>query len=357
MIVGISSDHTKVAVVEQYKYNIWIWDLPSAYVEHTLVGHQSCARDVVFSLDNSKVASVSREGAFMEWDTATGQLRHSFTCAALQDTESHMACSPEGTVVIFPIADGSIGILDAATSRERHIMTGSPSPIWRLQISPDGSWLAFALDDTIRVWEVATAQEKYNLRTDFHRSTYCLDFSLDGSRLASTYDSDIIHIWDLNTGSLDHTIYHESTSRSIAFSPDGTQIVSNHHKTLKVWQLTTHEEISQAFKHCWPTIKTLPFLPSQFNLMAWTGTSKRIKRCSVQGVLRICEDQVQGHDDFYSVDSSTEWVTHNGSKILHLPLDMRPRAVNARGNHLVLLSLQGELATLKFKSRRNTALS
>ncbi|KAJ5691614.1 hypothetical protein N7488_012349 [Penicillium malachiteum] len=301
------------------------------HVEHTLVGLQSFAREVVFSLDNSRVASVFNEGKFMEWDTTTGELQHSLTCAALRDTESREACSPEGTVVIFPNPEGFIGILDAAAGRERHIKTGSLSPIRRLQISPDNSLLALVLDDTIRVWEVATAQEKYVLRTDSPCPIHCLNFSVDSSRLASANMSNLIHIWDLNTGSLDDTIYQESTSQSVAFSTDGTKIVSNHHETLKVWKLTTYEEISQAFRPCRSTIKYLPFLPSQFNLVAWMGTSKRIKACSVQEVLRIREDQLQDHDDSYSVDSSTEWEAHSGSRILHLPLDMRPRIANARG--------------------------
>jgi len=78
-----------------------------------------------------------------------------------------------------------------------------------LAFSPDGRWLASGSafnagpgQLTIRVWDVASGQERHTLRSD-GRSVQSLAFSPDGGRLAFVaYDPRIVRVWDAATGRL-----------------------------------------------------------------------------------------------------------------------------------------------------------
>jgi hypothetical protein len=75
-----------------------------------------------------------------------------------------------------------------------------------------------------------------------HRDTVrSVAFSVDGSRIVSGSDDKTIKIWDSITGSVINTFTgHSSSVYSVAFSVDGSRIVSgSHDNTIKIWDSIT----------------------------------------------------------------------------------------------------------------------
>jgi WD40 repeat protein len=67
-------------------------------------------------------------------------------------------------------------------------------------------------------------------------------FSPDGSRIVSGSDDKTIRLWDATTGEQigDPLVGHTDWVRSVAFSPDGSRIVSgSDDKTIRLWNATT----------------------------------------------------------------------------------------------------------------------
>ena len=87
-------------------------------------------------------------------------------------------------------------------------------------------------DGTVRLWDAATGAPLQTLEghTDWVRS---VAFSPDGKQVVSGSDDKTVRLWDAATGAPLQTLEgHTSSVRSVAFSPDSKQLpilqVSNH---------------------------------------------------------------------------------------------------------------------------------
>jgi WD40 repeat protein len=76
-------------------------------------------------------------------------------------------------------------------------------------------------------------------------------FSPDGTRIVSGSADDTLKVWDAQTGQETLTLTgHGDFVTSVAFSPDGTRIVSGSvDKKLKVWDAQTGQEILTLTEH------------------------------------------------------------------------------------------------------------
>ena len=72
-----------------------------------------------------------------------------------------MAVAPDGSWLASGGEDGTVRIWDAATGRERAVLTGHTSAVAAVAVAPDGSWLASGGEDgTVRIWDAATGRER-----------------------------------------------------------------------------------------------------------------------------------------------------------------------------------------------------
>lgn len=152
-----------------------------------------------------------------------------------------------GNTVISGGYDGRLIWWDLANNRSiRTIDNAHTRQIRQLAISPDGTKLASVGDDMIcRVWNVATGERIRELRghelrtpTDFGSMLYCCAFSNDGTKLATGDRVGHVAVWNAADGqqitSVEAPLLYtwDGTQRirsiggvrSLAFSPDGTQL-------------------------------------------------------------------------------------------------------------------------------------
>lgn len=107
-------------------------------------------------------------------------------------------------------------------------------------ISPDGKLAATAsgrvnplgpvLDNSVRVWEIATGKEIYRLDATKggHTDTVTgVAFSPDGRILASSSIDATIILWDVQTGTIIRRLHgHQDWVNRVVFTPDGRSLVS-----------------------------------------------------------------------------------------------------------------------------------
>lgn len=209
---------------------IWDIDGPAKSLFKTRTDGPLTAATV--SPDGRTFATVGETGLKI-WDMKTGKVIRSI--ASGKNPPEAVAFSPEGKSLATGSEDG-VAIHGADGELVRQIR-GEPYRIRSIAFSPDGRTLATAaLDDTARLWDVATGRPIRRL--DLSLSADSIQFSADGrSLLASTKEK--ISVWDTETG---NQIQQTSTTKQVrgpaTFSPDGTSLaVGSYDGTVDLWKL------------------------------------------------------------------------------------------------------------------------
>jgi WD40 repeat protein len=110
-----------------------------------------------------------------------------------------------------------------------------------VQFSADGSQLASASDGgEVIVWDPTTGAQQHILEGHSDMAT-AVQFSLDGSKLASASQDGMIIIWDPTTGAQQHILEgHLDVVTAVQFSADGTKLLSASQDGIIVtWDATT----------------------------------------------------------------------------------------------------------------------
>ncbi|NJN01603.1 MAG: protein kinase [Leptolyngbyaceae cyanobacterium RM1_1_2] len=118
-------------------------------------------------------------------------------------------------------------------------LTGHSSWVTTVAFNPKTSTLVSgSLDDTIRVWNLSTSTQLYQL-AGHARGVNHVAISPTGQVLASCGDDDTVKIWNLTSGELLHTLKaHMRDVNSVAIAANSSLLASgSDDRTVKLWKL------------------------------------------------------------------------------------------------------------------------
>jgi WD40 repeat protein len=169
--------------------------------------------------------------------------------------------------------------------------------VYALDFSPDGSMLASgSIDNTVRLWDVATGQESKRFAGHDPWVT-SVAYSPDGALLASAGADGLIRLSDAASGKVLRQLKgHDGPISCLAFSPDGvllasgSGVISGGDATLRLWEVKSGK-LQHRFQH-----------KDQVRSLAFAADGKSIVSASADGVVRLWEIstagqrlQLQGH--------------------------------------------------------------
>ena len=224
-----------------------VWDPITGEVLYTLSGHTSGIAGVAFSPDGTRLATASWDGTARVWDISPARellfLPRDLAAENRGDDQTfEVRYSPDGTRILtdYPKTD-SAKLWDAVSGKELLTIVGHAD---HLAYSPDGKMVAASNGDTINVFDARTGKQLLTLvgHTD-HISG--IDFSGDGTRLASAGFDGTVRTWDLATGKTLLTLQEPgNVFLSVAYSPDGKRMAAGFGwGTGFIWDAITGEKL------------------------------------------------------------------------------------------------------------------
>ncbi len=235
-----------------------IWQSRTGRLTTVLEGDATGLTDIGFSTDGAHVVTASEDGTVRVSNAEQGVTlvvlnghRERVTSAAFTGPvgSSVVTASRDGTARIWdalfqpeleelarldaPIsgieveddrlrvstADGRLHVLDAATGEEIEVVAGRERD--RVASAPDGATAR------IRFNTIVLRSSGTRTRLEGHRDRVrSVEFSPDGTLLASASRDQDVRIWDGETGEALLALTHNSEVRDASFSPDGRWVVS-----------------------------------------------------------------------------------------------------------------------------------
>jgi WD40 repeat protein/DNA-binding SARP family transcriptional activator len=300
--IDVSPDGTMLVAGQFESGQLQLYALPSGRQVDVVRGHGATLLDVEFGRDGRRVASGAVDGQAKTWDVTDGKLREAVTLrghtrpvgsVSFERTGTRLATlgQPSGGVRVWDVSPGGRGEvltlpgpetteqaalafskdgrrLVAPSGREgtvrvwsvdtgaklleldQHALTGAPvRAVIGVDVSPDDSRIATAgADGTARIFDAETGRELVVVR-----GRHCVGrgrcrvnravFSPDGSMIATTGQDGSVRIFDAATGRqlrvlLGHT-QASFGSYPVAWSPDGTRLLSMAADGTRIWDART----------------------------------------------------------------------------------------------------------------------
>lgn len=228
-------------------------------------GYRTHLYSIAMSPCGGILASGSRHYGIRLWDAETGA---ALSPELLKANVFYLAFSPSGHLASVSV-DGILSIWDVNTGEELHGWRFNGGSIKALRFSPNSEGseqLVLGTSTAVLLWKFSdfgkpscTFIEEV---IEKKGSVSAVDFSQQGTWIASEAAGGDIRIWDAQNGNALHKTIrgHKKHVSSVAFSRDEKRLVSGSDDlTVKIWSVETGANLS-SFDCTWP-IRAVAFSP------------------------------------------------------------------------------------------------
>ena len=252
---------------------IRLFRVTEAVLLRTMYGHPFPIYALRYSPDGAYLATGSSDNIIRIWRVSDGQL--------ISTLEGHggrlvdLEFSPDGRHLASSAEDFTVRIWRISNSRQVKNIDEGMSSVNDISYSPDGESIAWVEENgMLRVWDLTT--DLITLAIPKSQPARSVAFSPDGESIAVGYADGIINIWNISRGNLSSTLTgHLQSISGLAFSSDGTWLVSgSHDTTLRLWQSQGNRGSAYIIKY------VLEGHSSPVNCVSFSPNSLIIASCS-----------------------------------------------------------------------------
>jgi WD40 repeat protein len=225
-----------------------VWDATVAQEAVSTHAHANRAGAVAFSPDGTLVASASvtissKKHEVKIWNALSGQVVRTWEAPQGNEGRRTLVFSPDGKYLALGGDAGVVKVWDVSTDQQTASLQTADGSVTDVVFDPEGRTLAVLYTRTLKLWDLASRQEKVTIEHVEGR----LAFSPDGKRLATVDGpSGKLAVFDTSSGQLIEALDVPGQSPvALAFSPDGQRLLlARSDSTLHVWDLTTGRRLT-----------------------------------------------------------------------------------------------------------------
>jgi eukaryotic-like serine/threonine-protein kinase len=231
-------------------------------------GHSALVNDAAWSPNGMRIASASSDGTVQVWDAKTGKTVRTYTHPETRSVYS-VAWSHDNTRIASLSSSNSD---DFETLQVWEVNTGQPLFTYRSSAS-----------DTV-TYDNGTLQ----VITKGTGGVQAIAWSPDGTRIVSTGFDGMVRVWNVNTGqTLLNLPFKGSHPQPVIWSPDGTWIASGYGTEIRVWNATTGEVLLTDSGNIYSTTYGGRDVANFILVMAWSPDTARIAVSTSSGLIGI----------------------------------------------------------------------
>ena len=192
-----------------------------------------------------------------------------------------VAFSLDGTQIVSGSDENSVRVWNNANIEPQNGFIGDKfdsmhnSELYSVAFSPIKNWIVSGCDYNIIVWDIdnnivimwgsASSSDVVN----------SVAFSPDGTQVVSGSTDKMAQVWDIRSGKPIKSFIHDGSVNSVAFSLDGTQIVSgSSDKMAQVWDIRSGKPI-KSFIHE-DSVNSVAFSPGGTQIVSGSSDSVRV---------------------------------------------------------------------------------
>ena len=290
--VAISPDGSTYASGD-WNGQVKLWDAESGAELHSM-SHGQYVHAVAFDPTGRWLATGSSDHSIHIYEVDSGELLQ--TLYGHIDAVVSVRFSADGNQLLTAGFDNTARLWDLSTGEQEQTLTGHSWWVWAAEFSPDDQWIVtVSQDGKAMVWQRG-ANGEYQPLTEFAKHSgpiYAAQFSPDGQTIATAgYDRRVL-LWNPDQvqpvdiarrldneadppSPYEELAQHEGPVRALAFSPDGSQLVSGgQDNVLRVWDLATAQERAVLRGHA-SHVRDCVFSPDSLLLLS-AGRDQQIK--------------------------------------------------------------------------------
>ena len=272
--VAFSADGKRVLTGEAGNQAI-LWDAETGKQLRTFKGHQNLLNSVAFSPDGRSILTGSSDNTAILWDAATGARLRTFSEHArgvgFFFPESHdvssVAFSPDGNSILTGSWDQTAILSDVGTGKTLRVFKGHNDHVTSVAFSPDGKRaLTGSREGRAILWDVSSGSRLVTFEGNDQAGVTSIALSPDERLLLAGYADSKAVAWDTVVGARRSTfLTHQRDVVSVAFSPDGKQVLTGSIDGGILWNSLTRDKL-RTFKE---SVRSAAFSPDGKSVLTW----------------------------------------------------------------------------------------
>ncbi len=265
-----------------------LFDVSNGTTLFSISGHTDRVRSAVFDPNGFLVVTGSDDRTVRVHDSGSGLLLQQFGGNVSPVTS--VAVSPNGNLIAFGVEDGTVVVRNRSTGALLNTFAGHTAGVTSVAFSAAGDRVLSGSDDrTAILWSIATGAAVRTFAGHAFGVTSVAFSPTDSSLILTGSVDQSARLWDVNTGAIlarfeprfnasgNLTGGHSNAVTSVAFSPDGAQVLTgSDDATAKIWPITGGAEL-----------RTLTGHTDRVSAVAFSPDGKRIATGSVDASARL----------------------------------------------------------------------